>query len=123
MGFLSVVSDILHVGDEVAPEVASALFSPAAGALVSMVLNGVTSAEQSGNTVEQTVQDLLPAATGIVNTVLQAKGASVNIDPGQLSSALSQLAGALSTLASSVTPVASTSSAPASTGSAAAASA
>ena len=85
MSFASVVSSILHIGEDVAPEVASSLFSPAAGALVSLVLNGVTSAEQSGNTTEQTIQDLIPAATGIVNSVMQAKGASVSINPAQLS--------------------------------------
>jgi hypothetical protein len=117
MSFKSVVGSILHIGDAVAPEVASAVFSPAAGALVGLVLNGITSAEQSGNTTEQTVQDLLPAATSIVNTVLEAKGASVNIDPTQLSNALTQLAAGLASLAASVTPAAA---APASSAAAAA---
>jgi len=107
MSFLSIAGSILRVGDAVAPEVASAMFSPAAGALVGLVLNGITSAEQSGNTTEQTVQDLLPAATSIVNTVLQAKGASVTIDPAQLSNALTQLASAMSLLAGAVKPAAS----------------
>ena len=104
MSFASIVSSILHIGEDVAPEVASSLFSPAAGALVSLVLNGVTSAEQSGNTTEQTIQDLIPAATGILNSVMQAKGASVGVNPAQLSSALTQMASALSSLAGSVTP-------------------
>ncbi len=80
------------------------------------MLNGITSAEASGNTPEQTIQDLIPAATGIVNNVMQAKGASVNIDPTQLETALSQMASALSALAGAVTPT-STSAAPASSAS------
>ena len=111
MSFASVVSSILHVGGDVAPEVASAFFSPAAGALVSLVLNGVTSAEQSGNTPEQTVQDLIPAATGILNSVMQAKGANVSINSAQLSTALTQMASALSSLAASVTPASASSAA------------
>ena len=104
MSFASVVSSILHIGEDVAPEVASSLFSPAAGALVTLVLNGVTNAEQTGNSTGQTIQDLIPAATGILNSVMQAKGASVAIDPAQRSTALAQMATALGSLAGSVTP-------------------
>ena len=118
MSFASVVSGILHIGEDVAPEVASALFSPAAGALVGMVLNGITNAEQNGNTTEQTVQDLIPAATGIINSVMQAKGATVNVNAGQLSSALTQMASALSALAGSVTSTSSAAPASAAAGSA-----
>ena len=108
MGILSVVQDVLHLGEAVAPEVASSVFSPAAGALVALVLNGITKAEQGGNTTEETVLVLLPAATAIVNAVLQQRGASVTINSGQLSTALSQIAAGLSSLANSVTPAAST---------------
>jgi molybdopterin biosynthesis enzyme MoaB len=94
MSFLSVLGAALHIGEAVAPSVATAI-NPAAGALVGLVIHAVTEAEQTGGTGPQkreaALQAVLPAATGVVNAVLQAKGASASVNSTQLSTAVGVL--------------------------------
>ena len=119
MSLLYVLGKVLHVGEAVAPEVATAI-NPAAGALISLVLNAVTQAEQAGGSgaakKAQVVQGVMPAAATIVNAVLQAKGGKSNIDSPQLTAAVSALVDGVVALLNSVqtpaVPAASGASAP-----------
>ena len=94
MGFLSVIGKVLRVGEAVAPGVAGAI-NPAAGAVISLVVNSVTQAEQSGSTgaakKAQVVKDVTPAATAIISAVLQSKGTNVGLNATQLNTAVSSM--------------------------------
>jgi hypothetical protein len=103
MSFLSALKGILHVGEAVAPTVATAI-NPAAGAIVSLAVNAVTQAEQKGGTGPEkkaaVMSQVLPAAEGIVNAVLQAKGVKVNAT--QLSTSVSNIVDGVVALLNSV---------------------
>ena len=105
MSFLSVIGKVLRVGEAVGPGVATAI-NPAAGALIGLVVNSVTQAEQAGGTgaakKAQVVKDVTPAATAIVSTVLQAKGANVGLNSAQLNTAVSSLVDGVVALLNSV---------------------
>ena len=84
----------LAMGIAVHTDIATAI-NPAAGALVGLVIHAVTEAEQTGGTGAQkreaALQAVLPAATGVVNAVLQAKGANASVNSTQLSTAVGSL--------------------------------
>ena len=109
MSFLNTLKGILHVGEALAPSVATAI-NPAAGAIVGVVINAVTQAEQAGGTgaakKAAVMKDVLPVAEGIVNAVLQAKGVKVN--PTQLSGAVSSITDGVVALLNSVGTAAAT---------------
>jgi hypothetical protein len=78
----------------VGPQTATAI-NPAAGALIGIVVNAVTQAEQAGGSgaakKAAVIKSVLPVASGVVAATLQARGASANIDPNQLSTAIGGL--------------------------------
>ena len=116
MSFLSVLGKVLHVGEALAPEVATAI-NPAAGALVGLVVNAVTQAEQTGGTgaakKEQVIKSVTPAALAIVSTVLQAKGGGTNINAPQLTASIGSLVDGVVALLNSVQTQAAATAAPA----------
>jgi hypothetical protein len=105
MGFLSVIGKVLKVGEAVVPGVATAI-NPAAGAVISLVVNSVVQAEQTGGTgaakKTQVVKDVLPAATAVINAVLQAKGTNVGLNSAQLNTAVGSLVDGVVALMNSV---------------------
>ena len=107
MSFLHVLGDALHIGEAVAPGVVTAI-NPAAGAVVGLVVQAVTQAEQAGGTGAQkkaaAVQAVAPAAVGAVNAILQAKGSSAAVDPAQVSTAVGSLVDGVVGLLNSVQP-------------------
>lgn len=114
MSFLNVLGKVLNVGGAVAPTVASAV-NPAAGALVGLVVNAVTQAEQAGGTGAQkkaaVMQSVVPAAAGVVGAALQAKGSNPSLNSTQLTSAVSSLVDGTVSLLNSVQSPATTSTA------------
>ena len=105
MSFLKVLGGALKVGQAVAPTVATAV-NPAAGALVGLIVNSVTQAEQAGGTGAQkkaaVVQDVLPVATTLVVAALQARNAKAQVDPAHLSSAVGSMVDGVVSLMNSV---------------------
>jgi len=103
MSFLNVLKGILHVGEAVAPQVATAI-NPVAGALVGVVVNAVTQAEQKGGTgadkKDAVMKEVLPIAESIMGAVLQTKG--VKINSAQLNTAMSDIVDGVVALLNSV---------------------
>jgi hypothetical protein len=109
VSFLNVLKGILHIGEAVGPQVATAI-NPAAGALVGIVVNAVTQAEQKGGTgpdkKQEVMTQVLPVAESILGAVLQAKG--VKIDNAQLNTAMSNIVDGVVALMNSIGGVAAT---------------
>ena len=105
MGFLKVLGSVLHAGVDAAPTVATAI-NPAAGALVGLVVHSVTQAEQAGGTgvqkKAQVMQDVLPAATGVVNAALQARNVNTQLNSTQISTAVGSMVDSVVALMNSV---------------------
>ena len=105
MSFLKILKNIVSIGEAVAPSVATVM-NPAAGALVGLVVNAVTQAEQAGGSGAEkrlaVMQSLLQAATVIVNASLHAQGAKTQVDPVKLSSAIGSIVDGVVALMNSV---------------------
>jgi len=103
MSFLNVLKGILHIGEAVAPQVATAI-NPAAGALVGVVINAVTQAEQKGGTgpdkKQAVMNQVLPVAESILGAVLQTKGIKINTT--QLNTAISDIVDGVVALLNSI---------------------
>src|SRR5262249_40033580 len=91
MSFLNVLGKIFNVTEAVGPQVATAI-NPAAGALVSLVVQSVAQVEQAGGSgaskKQAVMQSVLPVASNVVAATLQPRGAAANVDPTQLQNAI-----------------------------------
>jgi hypothetical protein len=105
MSFLKILGKVLNIGEAMAPTVATAI-NPAAGALISLVLNSVTQAELTGGTgaakKAQVVKEVTPAATAIIAAVLKSKGTTAALDPAQVNSAVGSIVDGVVALLNSV---------------------
>src|ERR1044071_5447494 len=105
MGFLNVLKKIVKVGEAVGPTVATAI-NPGAGALVGLIVNAVSQAEEAGGTgpakKAAVIAAVLPTATTILNATLQARGAKTQIDSAQLQTAVGNLVDGVVALMNSV---------------------
>jgi len=101
MSFLSVFSRIVKVGGNVAPAVITAV-NPAAGAIISLVVNEVIKAEETGGSGaakrQQVIQQLAPAVGPIVSSIMQAAGSHIALRPEGVSNAIGQITDGVVTL-------------------------